>query len=195
MTSTFMRPAILLALALSLSACGGKASFPVNGTVSGLAYSGLVLSTNGMDLAVAANATSFSFPNSLSYGDVYAVTAKSQPLHENCTVGGGSDTAGRLAAINVSVVCNLNTFQIGGSISGLTSGGLTLTNGSDGGTVAPAAGVTSFTFANPVKFGVSYGVTVLAQPANDTCSVSPNGTGIMGDAAVTDIVVTCVPKP
>ena len=193
MTSTFMRPALALTLALSLAACGGKAGFQIGGTVSGLAYSGLVLTSNGMDLPVKANATSFSFPNSISYGEVYNVTAKAQPLHQTCQVASGSDTAGRLAVINVGVLCALNTFAIGGSITGLTSAGLTLTNGSTGGTAAPAATDTTFSFSS-VPYGVSYGVTVLAQPANENCSVTQNAAGVMGDAAVNNIVVTCVPK-
>lgn len=205
MTSTFMRPALLLALALSLSACGGKASFPITGIVTGLSYDGLVLSTNGMDLPVGKSATSFAFPNSLSYGDVYHVLPSHQPDHQTCTVGAfvgpngevlsnGNDTAGRLSAINIGVACTLNSYTIGGSISGLTSDGLVLTNGSVGGTVAPLAAATTFTFSNSVAFGSSYGVSVLTQPASETCSVSANGTGLMGDAAVTNIVVSCVKK-
>lgn len=205
MTSTFMRPAIALALALSLAACGGKASFPISGTIVGLSNPGLVLNTNGMDLTVAANATSFLFPNSLSYGDVYNVVAKTQPAHQTCTVGafanpsggyfnGASDTAGRLGAINIGVSCSLNTRTVGGTISGLTSLGLQLTNGSTGGTVAPLADATTFTLPTQVAYGVSYGVTVLAQPTGQTCSVTANGTGVMGDDAIANIAVTCVPK-
>lgn len=205
MTSTFLRPAIALAIALSLAGCGGKASFPISGTIVGLSYPGLVLSTNGMTLAVNPPATTFVFPNSLSYGDVYNVVPSTQPQHQTCTVAafvdasghmltGASDTAGRLSAINIGVACVLNNYAIGGSISGLTSDGLVLTNGSSGGTVAPLKDATSFTFGAQVPYSVSYGVTVLAQPANDVCSVTQNGTGIMGDAAVTGIVVSCVPK-
>lgn len=195
MTPTSIRPAIALTLALALAGCGaGKASFPINGTVTNLVYSGLVLTTNGMDLAVAPGATTFSFPNSLSYGDAFNVTPKSQPLHQSCTIfSGGNDSAGHTAAINVDVRCSVNSAALGGTISGLTSAGLVLTNGSTGGTVAPAAAATTFAL-NPVPYGVSYGVTVLTQPANDACSVSANGTGVMGDAAVSDIAVTCVPK-
>ena len=57
MTCNFTRPALALTLALTLAACGGKATFPISGTIVGLQYGGLVLSTNGMDLPVAANAT------------------------------------------------------------------------------------------------------------------------------------------
>lgn len=205
MTLTFTRSALALALALTLAACGGKATFPVAGTIEGLKYDGLVLSTNGMTLPVAANATSFSFPTPLSYGEVYHVIAKPQPAHQTCSVGsfqgrtgvlynGATDTAGRFGAINIGVGCTTNTAALSGTITGLTSNGLQLTNGSTGGTVAPLAASTTFAFA-PVAYDVTYGITVLAQPANDVCSVSSNGTGKMGDDAVTDIVVTCVRKP
>ena len=205
MTLTFTRPALALALALTLAACGGKATFPVAGTIEGLKYDGLVLSTNGMTLPVAANATSFRFPDSLSYGEVYNVIAKPQPAHQTCSVAsfqsqtgvrynGPTDTAGRFGAINIGVLCSTNTAALGGKITGLTSDGLQLTNGSTGGTVAPLATAIAFTLA-PVAYDVTYGVTVLDQPAKDVCSVSSNGTGKMGDNPVADIVVTCTPKP
>lgn len=196
MTHTFIRPAIALALALALAGCGGgKASFPINGTVTGLQYSGLVLTTNGMDLAVAPPATTFTFPNTLSYGDAFLVTVKSPPLHQGCTIfSGGNDSAGHTAAINVDVRCSVTAVALGGKITNLTSTGLILTNGSTGGSVAPAAGATTFALPG-VQFDVSYGVTVLAQPANDVCSVTANGTGVMTDTAVDNIQVTCAPKP
>jgi hypothetical protein len=205
MTLTFMRPALALALAMALAACGGKATFPVSGTIVGLNYNGLVLSTNGMDLPVAAGAPSFSFPNQLSYGEVYDVVAKTQPAHQTCSVmsfagpngiiyNGPTDTAGRFGAINIGVLCAMNSANLGGTITGLTSAGLQLTNGSSGGVATPAAGATTFVLP-AVTYGVTYGVTVLAQPANDVCTVSANGTGVMGDAAVANVAVTCVPKP
>ena len=44
MTLSFLRPAILIALAAaSLAGCGGKATFEITGVVVGQAYPGLVL--------------------------------------------------------------------------------------------------------------------------------------------------------
>ena len=86
----------------------------------------------------------------------------------------------------------LNQFLVGGTISGLTADGLVLTNGTTGGTFPAASGTTSFTFAAPVVYGTTYGVTVLTQPTGLFCSVT-NGAGTMGDAGVTNIAVNCVP--
>ncbi len=204
--SHYLRAAAVLAIALTLAACGGKASFPINGTAANVLYDGLVLSTNGMDLAIPAKATSFSFPNSISYGEVYAITQKSSPAHQFCTLidqttglDTSTDTAGRRAAINVSVTCYLNPYNIGGTITGLTTDSLTLTNGTAGGIVTIAAtsltgGTGTYAFTNQVTYGSSYGVTVLTQPTGLTCTVS-NPAGVMGDAAVTNINVDCVAKP
>lgn len=192
MKSTFLRPAMALALALGLGACGGSATYHVAGTISGLRYAGLVLANGGAELAVPANSTTFSFPNAIDYGTPYALSVKANPAHQTCSVHGtlGSDTAGRMATINIPVNCVMNAFSLGGKITGLRAEGLILTNGSTGGTVTVAKDATTFTFANTVDYGVSYGVTVLKQPAGQTCTVS-NGVGEMGDAKVENVQVTC----
>jgi len=160
------------------------------------------VSNNGTDLPVAAGATSFAFPKTIDYGMTYSVSVKTNPAHQSClpygadSTGTVTDTAGRMASINLAIVCALTSYTIGGPVTGLTADGLVLTNGSSGGTVTLAKDSTSYTFATPVAYGSSYGITVLTQPTDGTvvCSVASNGTGVMGDAAVADIAVTCVPK-
>lgn len=192
MKSSFLRPALALALALGLSACGGSATFGINGTVTGLAYPGLVLTTNGVELPIAVGATSFSFPNSLEYGDIFNVQVKTNPAHQTCEPDEryNAGTAGRTASINVLIHCRVNTFTLGGKVTGLTTDGLVLTNGTSGGTVAIAKGATGFVFPTQVAFAQSYGVTVLTQPTGQTCVVT-NGVGEMGDAKVENIQITC----
>lgn len=193
MKSSYLRPALACALALGLAACGGTEKFTIGGSIAGLAYPGLVLTNNGgADLAVAANATTFAFPGSIEYGDTYNVQIKTQPAHQSCEVDGNfdSDTAGRMATINIPVRCFTNTFSLGGKISGLTTDGLQLTNGTAGGVVSPLKNATAFVLP-AIPFGESYGVTVLQQPPGQTCTVA-NGVGQMGDAAIDNIQVTCV---
>jgi hypothetical protein len=214
MKSISMRCLLALALALSLVSCGGgKATFTINGTVTGLEYPGLVLTSNGQDVTVnpvkAADGTfgtaSYTFPNTIEYGDEYALTIKTQPPHEFCQASDAydNDTAGRFASINIPIACGLQSHTIGGTISGLTVDGLVLINGTSGGTyTATVASITAsagvFTFAQPVTYGQTYGVTVLTNPTGLSCAVE-NGSGTMGDKNVggTDgepgIVVTCKP--
>jgi len=212
MKSSLIRPALALALGAALAGCGGsdKAEFVVKGTISGIVYPGAVLTTNGMELAIAPPATpgatvSFEFPNKLEYGDVYNVVFKSEPNNQSCftpqnTIPNFNDTAGRLAEIAITYQCAVDPYSIGGTISGLTADGLVLANGSTGGTLTvakPAAGVTTpitYTFAGPVLFGTTYGVTVLTQPTGQVCTIA-NATGVMGAANVTNINVTCVAAP
>jgi hypothetical protein len=212
MKSSLIRPALALALAAGLAGCGGsdKAEFVVKGTITGIVYPGAVLTTNGMELAIAPPATpgapvTFAFPNKLEYGDVYNVVFKSEPTNQSCftpqnTIPNFNDTAGRLAEIAITFACAVDPYSIGGTISGLTADGLVLANGSTGGTITvgkPAAGVTTpitYTFAGPVLFGTTYGVTVLSQPTGQVCTVA-NATGTMGAANVSNINVTCVAAP
>jgi hypothetical protein len=202
-----LRRLLALLLALSLTACGGgKATFTINGTVTGQEYPGLVLTTNGQDLAVnpAANpnantTVSFTFPKPIEYGDAYALSIKTQPAHQTCSALDlyDNDTAGRFASINIPVTCSLQAHTIGGaagSVTGLTADGLVLINGTNGGTLTltTANAAAGFTFASAVVFGTTYGVTVLTNPPGLNCSVA-NGAGTMGDDNVTNITVNCVP--
>jgi hypothetical protein len=201
MKSSLMRPALALTLVLGLSACGGKASFPIGVTITGLQYPDLKLSTNGMELAVNPPATAgatvtTSFPKSIEYGEEYKVLVTHQPAHQVCGPINTFDrswwnTAGLLAVINAQLTCSLVANPVGGPITGLKADGLVLANGSSVGTLAVAKDATTYAFP-AVNFGVTYGITVFAQPTGQVCKVGPNGTGTMGDAAVSDIAITCV---
>ncbi|XLZ69213.1 hypothetical protein ABT364_22165 [Massilia sp. SR12] len=182
-------------LAVALAGCGGKASFTISGTVYGLTSDGLVLENNGADpLKVPAGATSFSFPNSISYGTMYNVTVKSSPAYMLCDVAGtsGQGSAGHTTSINVVVNCNQKTFALGGTISNLTGDGLTIINGSFGTPLSIAKGTPTFTFAN-IPVGQTYGLTIKDQPAGQVCTLS-NGTGVMSDYERRDVKIDCVTK-
>ena len=212
MKFSLIRPAGALVLALGLASCGGGGddnSFSIKGVVEGLEYPGLVLTTNGSDLAVAPPAkvpdpVEFTFPNRLDYGDEFSISVKTQPAHQECGVNvqfprSVYGTGGELTQINARFSCTVNDYPIGGKITGLTKDtpGLVLTNGSSGGSIAPVTDLTTgaaieYVMPFEVKYDVSYGVTIVTQPTGRFCTVS-NPTGVMGDANVTNINVNCVP--
>lgn len=170
----------------------------LGGTVSGLTGSGLVLKNNGTsDLTIAAGATSFTFPGELAAGAAYSVTAGAQPNTpwQTCAVIDGAGTAAA-AVSNVTITCTVNQYTVGGTITGLAGGGLTLQL--NGGTpLAVAAGATSFTFPG-VPSMTTYTLTVATQPTGpaQVCSVvtagGASGTEFqVGGGNITTAVVDC----
>jgi hypothetical protein len=178
-----------------LVACGGGSNdgaLTLSGTVSGLSSAGLALTSNGTNLNISADATSFTFGPILSDGVVYNVTVPVQPSGQFCTVTNGTGTATTANISNVVVTCSDRTFSVGGTITGLTASGLVLANGSD--TLSVPAGASSFTMPTGVAYGSSYTVTVATQPTGLTCAVT-NGAGTVGAGAVTNLAVACTDKP
>jgi hypothetical protein len=182
-----------------VSACSGSGSgsilpptYTLGGTVSGLNTSGLVLAREGQTLTVSSGASSFTFGSVLTSGSTYAVTVQTQPAGQLCTVSNGSGTAATANVANVVVACSEQAYTVGGRVSGLTSSGLMLANGSDTLSVAPSA--RTFTFATPVAKGSSYSVTVRAQPTGLACAVT-KGTATMVAANVNSVVVSCTDQP
>jgi N-acetylneuraminic acid mutarotase len=168
----------------------------VGGKVTGLSGSGLQLQDNGGEtLAVAANATTFTFVLGVASGSAYSVNVQTQPSGQICVVSNGSGTAATANVVSVTVACSAiaaNTNTIGGTIGGLTGSGLQLLdNGGD--TISIASNATTFTFPTTVASGAAYAVTVKTQPSGQSCSVS-NGTGT-ATANVTNVTLKCATTP
>jgi hypothetical protein len=167
-------------------------TFDIGGSISGLIDSGLVLRNNGADdLAVTAGATSFQFATPVAYGGSYNATVQQQPTSQTCVVTNGSGTNVSSNVTNIALSCSTNVYTVGGTVSGL-SGSVTLQNNGADDMVLNASG--PFTFSTPVADGATYNVTVLTQPAGQTCSVT-NGSGTMGGSNVTNVGVSCVASP
>jgi hypothetical protein len=164
-------------------------SHSLGGTISGLPSAGLVLANGSDTLSPAAGALGFTFATPVAEGGAYAVSVQTQPTGATCSVGSGSGTMGTSSVASVQVTCAANAYHVGGTIAGLTAGGLILANGTD--TVSPAASATNFTFPLPVSFGGSYSVTVTQQPTGLTCSVAGIFPATMGAGNVANVAVTC----
>jgi subtilisin family serine protease len=118
------------------------------------------------------------------------------PLGGTCPSGSLTDNTYTSGAVHAdcSVIASfaIDTHSIGGAVNGLVGGSITLSLNSGAQTqVVSADG--AFTFADPMDSGSGYTVTVADQPTNpvQTCSVA-NGSGVIGAADISDIVVSCV---
>jgi len=79
--------------------------------------------------------------------------------------------------------------DVGGTVTGLHGSGLQLANAGSIISLDPTA--STFVFPNQVEIRAPYLISVVAQPARQTCSVS-NGVGMAGAAPVTAVNVVCV---
>ena len=218
MTLSFLRPAILIALAAGLAGCGGTATFQITGLIADLHYDGLVLTetVSGQTIKVEKGATTFAFPNTIDYGAQYevivATTPSGQPAHQKCTPNGlAKGTAGQRAAISMGIICGDLPHAVSGSITLSGTGGsylgLKLINGSNDAnpfTVTDVAATTSYSYPG-ITFDTPYGITIFEQPNDGVtkCKLVPKGTtpavpllkaaGTMGDVDVVIDVVCAKP--
>ena len=212
MKLSYVGAVVALGAAALLSACGGKAQFTVQGTISGLATPGLVLTNGGETLSVPAGATTFAFTRQIDYGTDYAIAIQKDPDHMTCQIGNNTGSAGHTVSIAAVIQCQRKTYTLGGQFTGLTQGPavppattltnrtLTLLNGSAGGSVtltspASGSGAGDFIFSTAVADGQSYGVTIVPEsvPADLNCAIK-NQTGIVTNANISNVLVECTPK-
>lgn len=179
--------------------CTSAVTATIGGTLTGLATgASVILEDNGGDaLTLTANGN-FTFKTPVTGPtDAYAVTVNTQPTTPNqiCTVTNGSGTASANVT-NVAVAC-VNSYTVGGEITGLVGSGLQLQD-SDGNIVdtlkvTTGNGNQAFTFADFVPTGSTYTVSISAQPTNpgQTCVIATGtGTGT-ATANVTSVQVNC----
>jgi 6-phosphogluconolactonase (cycloisomerase 2 family) len=139
-------------------------------------------------MAVASDGTYY-FQGTVANGTPYSITVRTQPQSPTqvCTATNGTGSINGADAV-AQVTCATSSFALQGSVSGLAGGGLRLTNGSQFTDVSQNG---DFSLA-PALSGSTYTVAVSAQPTSpsQTCSVE-NGTGTVGNEAVTNIQVHC----
>ena len=98
--------------------------------------------------------------------------------------GSGGGSSSTPAASNTAP-----TFSVGGSISGLNSSGLQLASGDSMANIV--ANASQFALSPGFTSGTNYSVYIKTQPTAQQCEVVSNGDGVMGSAAITNVVVTC----
>jgi Lactonase, 7-bladed beta-propeller len=181
--------------------------YTLSGTVSGLLGGGLVLSDGTESLAVSANGA-FQFTKPLLSDSQYAVMVATQPSNpsQTCSITTPNES-GQITTANITgiqVVCNANSYSLGGTVSGLTGTGLslsvsatnTLTRGLSATLTATVPVTANGSFTVPgllMATGYQYVVSAGAMPAGQTCLI-PNGAGTVSTASVAVTVVCAVPR-
>jgi len=158
----------------------------VGGNVSGLTGT-LVLRNNGTDDLTITGNGAYVFAAKITGGAAFNVTVFTQPAGQTCTVANAAGTVGTANIANVNVTC-VNNYTLGGSVSGLT---IAITLQNNGGNNLSVSADGSFTFAAGVADGSTYSVTLQAQQAGQSCTVT-NGSGTVAGANITNVTVTCV---
>src|SRR5437660_3779486 len=190
---------LLMASALlALSACGGRVgggggagpgpalSFTIGGTTSGLGGSVVLQNNGGDNLSISANG-GFTFAAALTAYSSSAGTVLTRPAGQSCTVASGAGTVAGANITNIAVTCAANTFTVGGTVSEI---GRASCREREWGNDLTVSANGNFTFSAPVAQGSPYAVTVLTQPAGQSCRVA-NDTGTVARANVGDVTVSC----
>ena len=166
--------------------------YELGGVLTGLVPGdSVVLSNNGGDNLTLTQDGPFQFGTPLAFNSAYTVAVLTQPIapSEACVVSNGTGVMPANDVASVAVTCTVNTFSIGGSLSGLAAGAtVTLSNNGADPLTLTADGAFSFPIA--LADGSNYAVTVSGQPISQTCSVA-NGGGTLAGAPVSNIQVSC----
>jgi hypothetical protein len=182
---------------LKVSAVFAVNTYNIGGKVSGLVKgTEVVLQNSGGDNLTISRNGDFTFATALLGGSSYATTVLAQPTGPNqtCTVTRGSGTVADADVSNVEVNCILNTYTIGGTLSGLPDGNQVVLRNNKGDDLALGANG-EFTFAKGLGDGSPYEVTIhkASLRPNWVCKLE-NATGKLAGSNVTQVGAVCFPE-
>ncbi|WBS02597.1 hypothetical protein OU994_30920 [Pseudoduganella sp. SL102] len=197
MKSMYARATAGALCAAMLAGCGGddNGNLTLLVTVEGLAKPGLVLKNGDQTVSVAAGSSQVYFPNLIAEDSTINIEVQTQPTAAECRVdeaSGKNIKANYYTALRPRVICETNSYQLGGTVTGLTQDQLVLALGNMTVTIRPNTGP-DFVFPGKVFDGAAYGVTVLQQPEGLACTVD-NPTGTMPSGDKLNLAVSCVPR-
>jgi len=154
------------------SSSSSSSAFNIGGTVTGLSGVLIIQNNSGDDTVVKQTGSedvSFTFKTSISSGSAYSVSVKLQPNTQTCTASNASGTTSQNIS-NITIACTSSSYNVSGTVSGLTGSVVLQNNGADNLTVSNG----SFSFTNKINKGSAYNVTVKTQPSPFTCSAASN---------------------
>ena len=154
------------------SSSSSISSFNIGGTVTGLSGVLIIQNNSGDDTVVEKTGSgdvSFTFKTRISSGSAYSVSVKLQPNTQTCTASNASGTTSDNIS-NITIACTSSSYNVSGTVSGLTGSVVLQNNGAEDLTVSNG----SFSFTNKINKGSAYNVTVKTQPSPFTCSAASN---------------------
>lgn len=164
------------------------ASHTVGGSVYGLLGT-LVLQIDGGEAVTLTTDGTFTFPTALPTGSTYSVIVQTQPATQICTVVAFSGTIVSADVTDVTVNCSIVSRPVQGTVMGLApTETVVLQNNAGDDLVVADNG--DFAFVTPIAKNGSYNVSVLMQPASQTCTVM-DGSGIVTPPTEIDVQVIC----
>lgn len=161
--------------------------------VSGLRGSGLAVRSSffgpDRDTSLTADGRAVIIAASPGVHAPYVLTISAHPVApwQTCTLGG--DASGMFedqGEVIVPLTCTTNRYAVGGTVTGVAAGGVSLQFGSEA-VHLDAEGV--FTFATPVESGAPWRVTATVDPTQ-ICTVA-GGSGTMAGEDVRSVQVAC----
>ena len=166
-------------------------TYSLGGNVSGLLANTNVTLSDGND-TLSRISGSYNFPTLLPYGRLYSI-GLTNPNGQTCAFNPnsvGSGTMGAAPVTNANVVCSTNTYPLGGTVTGLVTGNITLTNAVNADAIS--AGNGNYTFDQNIAYAGNYNV-VAASPSGLTCAVA-NGNAAMAVGGAFNVNVGCLPR-
>ena len=196
MLKRMLRSVLAPATALVLAACGGGSgssvpatSYTIGGTLSGLnSGQSITLIDNGADALALSGNGPFQFSVPVGRQGSYRVILENQPAGQTCSVLNGTGSGVVANVTNVSIQC-ADTYQVGGTLSGLATNGYVNLLDNDS---APLQLKADGAFSFPVAAGASYAVTIESQSLGQACTLT-NGTGTNVQAAIDNMSIICTP--
>jgi environmental stress-induced protein Ves len=172
---------------------GAPASYTLGGTVTGLKGAGMTLESNGQTVVIKASDKTFAFQNKLAKGEVYKVSAKTQPTmpSQTCVVTAGEGTVTSDVS-SVAIACTTTTFAISVNVTGLLGTGLVLRNNDGDDLTVAGPSPATVSFSKKIESGAAYSVTVQTMPTSprQVCAVS-GGTGTVVSGDIKTVTVNC----
>ncbi len=172
---------------VAVTCSSGSGNFSISVSVTGLTAGTLVLQDDaGQQLSFSSSITQ-TFSNTYVSGAQYAVRLVTQPVGETCATSGA--TSGTITAnVTIAVSCSTGATQYTLSVTttGLSGTLVVQDNLLDSLTFTSS---TTQPFATPYTSGSTYAVTVVSQPAGQSCTLSNNATGTI--TANVTVTATC----